>query len=237
VKIKNILVTAAAFSALGIVAPAQADDGKGAYVGIEGGVSIAPKSKIDVATTPKPTANGIIVKNKMGSDIALIGGYDFGPFRTEIELSQKSNSVGRVDTTVDVPTKFNTGTTPPTVAKGPFPNATGSTKAKSAMLNVIGDIGPSDGVNFFVGAGLGLAEVKASKYSVAKGVSFLNDKDSGFAWQLMTGVRVPLSESIEAGVKYKYFRTSGVDMVDTLKRKTSANYSSHGVLASLNFRF
>lgn len=74
-------------------------------------------------------------------------------------------------------------------------------------------------------------------YPVLPTATFLNDTDSGFAWQVMSGVRVPLGEYAEIGLKYKYFQAAGVHQVDTMNRILGSNRSSHSVLGGIALRF
>lgn len=232
---------AAVLAVLCTASPAFAGDRSGAYAGLEGGLAKTSTTKLDVNTTPA-VKDGIAVKHKEGYTIGAFLGYDFGPFRAEIEYIKSSNTVSRADTTVLVPTKFfaaipGTPVPAPTTAKGAFPDATGKTNSRAIMANMMVDVGPSDSLHGFLGAGIGGIQVRAKQYSVAAAADFLDDKDGGLAWQLFAGLRAPISSNIEAGIKYRYLRGSGLDMVDTLNRKVSTNYVSHGVLASVGVKF
>jgi OmpA-OmpF porin, OOP family len=241
-RFKKSVVATLAIAVSAIAMPAHADDRTGGYVAVEGGIAKSPTQKLTIlpnptVAKPDPTSNSIRVKTKTGYDIAFIGGYDFGPIRGELELTQKSNSVGRVDSTALLPTKFFTGTTPPTTAKGAFPNATGSIRTQAALVNLMADIPVGETVELFAGGGIGLSKVSARKLSVSKDANFLNDSDRGFAWQLLTGFRVPVGESIELGMKYKYLHTGGLEMDDTMKRLLGSSRSTHSAVANLTIRF
>ena len=81
-----------------------------------------------------------------------------------------------------------------------------------------------DGWSGYVGGGVGIASVKyrAHVTDPAFGVpgsplpdppltTFdFSDSDSGFAWQLIAGVRMPLSPNIDLGLKYRFFNSRGL---------------------------
>jgi outer membrane protein OmpA-like peptidoglycan-associated protein len=85
---------------------------------------------------------------------------------------------------------------------------------------------------------VGVARTKFDGGTINRsGPGFLDDSDSGFAWQLLAGVRAPLTDSIDVGLKYRFFNTSDLDMVDSLGRDTSAKWRSHSILGTIGFNF
>lgn len=235
-KFTRISISAAALAGLALAAPAHADDRVGGYVGVEAGVSMAPTENYTYVPGAT-TANKVSVKSKTGLDIAFIGGYDFGPIRAEVEVSRRSNKVGAISSTLPLPTRFNTPPAAPTTATGAFAATTGSIRTRAAMVNLIGDLPVTDSFELFAGGGIGVADVRARSVSVSPTATFLVDTDKGFAWQLMSGVRVPLGEFAEISLKYKYFQTTGVHQVDTMNRMLESSRSSHSVLGGVALRF
>ena len=69
------------------------------------------------------------------------------------------------------------------------------------MVNALLDIGNENGPNFYAGGGFGRARVKA-----------FGDRDSAWAYQGIAGVRFPISDNIDFGIKYRYFRTQRLDL-------------------------
>src|SRR3546814_18580483 len=69
--------------------------------------------------------------------------------------------------------------------------------------------GDDDGVQGFVGGGVGVARVKAN-YALSTGGSFLDDSDTVFAWQGLAGVRAPLSDHLDVTFKYRFFNADNV---------------------------
>ncbi|MGN6356824.1 MAG: outer membrane protein, partial [Novosphingobium sp.] len=147
------------------------------YLELDAGATIA--ENINVRTNPGGVL-AAVVDTDVGYDFGGIVGYDFGAFRLEAEGAYKRVSVK------DIP---------------------GHVDALSFMVNGLVDFGPDDGLQGFVGGGVGVARVGAN-IPVA-----VNDSDSGFAWQLLAGIRYPLSERVDLGLKYRFFNVDNVDLV------------------------
>ena len=231
---KKHLLVAAAVAA--IASPAAAQD-SGPYVGIEGGVIFPRDTDIDADVNfADPLVPDVAYSDvfdldyKTGFDIDAIAGYDFGMFRIEGELGYKRAKVNEIQLDQDFVTDYEDATGVD-LSNVDF-DLGGSAKVKSAMLNALVDVN-AGGVNLYAGGGAGRAWVK-----------LLGDKDSAWAYQFIAGARAPLTDSIDVGVKYRYFRTAGLDFsgnanftdADILLTNDS-KFSSHSVLASLIFNF
>jgi OmpA-OmpF porin, OOP family len=120
---------------------------------------------------------------------------------------------------------------------GNFSYAGGSASALSFMLNGLLDFGADDGLSGFVGAGVGVARIKESVSINSTGAPFLNDSDTGLAWQALAGIRAPLSGNWDVGLKYRFFNASNIDLVDRVGRAVSTRYRSHSLLGSLIYNF
>src|SRR5437763_1569887 len=59
------------------------------------------------------------------------------------------------------------------------------------------------GIGGYAGAGFGRARVKE-----------LGDSDSAWAWQLLAGVYMPVSDNVDIGLKYRYFHTGRLNFND-----------------------
>ena len=229
--------------------PAMARDGSG-YVGIEGGVLFPQKQHIDAdidftnpAVTDVTLDNVARVKNKTGYDVDLIGGYDFGMFRLEGELGYKRAKLKSA--TVD--SAFLTGINTPsgnTFGTTSF-DLNGHTSVLSGMVNGLVDFGDNGGLGGYAGAGIGRAKVKE-----------LGDSDNAWAYQLLAGVYMPISDNVDVGLKYRYFRTGKLNFNDefafspvgttcgalacsggTAFFSSGGHFSSHSLLASLTYNF
>jgi opacity protein-like surface antigen len=231
----------AAVAAAAVVSPAYARDNS-PYVGVEGGALLPGDTNVDVdALFPTTTVPGVPsglnryddalnVDYKTGYDVDLIGGYDFGMFRLEAELGYKRagiDDIGLDDsflTAVNAALEIDPALTNDDLSFG------GHVSVLSGMANAMFDFGDDAGWSGFLGAGAGLARVKV-----------LGDSDSGFAWQAIAGVRMAISENIDLGLKYRYFRTKKLDFSDTLDFGAAGvvpfdargRFESHSFLLSL----
>jgi OmpA-OmpF porin, OOP family len=224
-----------ALATTAITTPALARDDSW-YIGVEGGASIIEDANVAIrGATPAATGIGKI-NSDTGYDFDGIIGYDFGGFRLEAEVGYKAADLNSYSS--------STTTAARNVANGPlanvvprtFPNAGGETTALSFMLNGVLDFGDDDGVQGFVGGGIGVARVKHDAALTEFG-SFLNDSDTGLAWQAIAGVRAPISGNWDVGLKYRFFNAPNVDLVDIGGRANSTRYRSHSLLGSLIYNF
>lgn len=196
----------AAAATVAIATPAFATDNSG-YIGLEGGLTW-PRHQTIFGTvnftnpgTPGPVnvsrTDIASTSYKMGYDVDVIGGYDFGMFRLEGELGYKRAKMKNRTVNSSFVTAINTGagttfsTTNSTFTTFGLPNRT---SVYSAMVNALADFGGNTGIGGYVGAGAGYASVH----------QFTGSK-SGFAWQLIAGVYMPISDNIDVGLKYRYF--------------------------------
>jgi OmpA-OmpF porin, OOP family len=222
------LAIAAALASTAMASSASARD-KAWYIGAEGGVMVVEDINLNIGTL----ASAGKVDSKIGYDVDGIIGYDFGPFRMEAEVGYKQAQVEGYSST----TTTRRGATQPNAAAGTFPGAAGTTSALSFMLNGLLDFGDDDGLNGFIGGGAGVARVKHSKYSINPAGLFLDDSDTGFAYQAIAGVRAPLTSHIDVGLKYRFFNVDGVDTIDALGRANHGRFRSHSILGSFIYNF
>ena len=226
-------------TALAVVAtPAVARDGS-AYAGIEGGVMFPRDNDVDAfvdyttvdtttdTTTPIQVFPGaapddVTIENafglnyKTGWDVDGLIGYDFGMVRIEGELGYKRASIDSFTTDTALVTALNTALNRPDVDCGtndpcgtlPALAATdfdlgGHVSVLSGMVNALLDFGNEDGISFYGGGGFGRARVK-----------LFGERDSVWAWQLIAGLRYAISPNIDIGLKYRFFNTGKLDMLD-----------------------
>jgi opacity protein-like surface antigen len=84
----------------------------------------------------------------------------------------------------------------------------------SFMLNGCWISDPDDGLQGFVGGGAGVA--RTHLYSLTT-----DDSDTGFAWQALAGVRMPLSSHLDAELKYRFFNHRSLDLVTSNQRSVA----------------
>ncbi|MFM7028369.1 MAG: OmpA family protein [Chakrabartia sp.] len=220
------LAFAVVLATTAMASPALARD-KSWYVGVEGGPSIVEDQNLDVAGGTDNAGADL----RTGWDIDGLVGYDFGGFRLESELGYKRAGLTQWDSLLTTPSGSNATANP----AGSYADATGRLSNLSFMLNGLLDFGEDTGLTGYVGGGAGIARTKAAYTIDPTGPKFLDDAKTGFAWQLIAGIRAPLSSSVDLGFKYRFFSQSNVDLVDRIGRANDTRYRSHSLLASLIF--
>ncbi|MHA6721527.1 OmpA family protein [Sphingomonas sp. RS2018] len=231
---KLAIVMALATTAL--TTPAMARDDAW-YVGVEGGAMIVEDIDFDIRTTAGvTTANAATVDHRYGFDVDGIIGYDFGAFRAEAEVGYKRANLDGYRSSVTTPVYGTTGALG-NQASGNFDYAGGTTSVLSFMVNGLLDFGDDDGVTGFVGGGVGVARVKAEDYGLNRRGAFLNDSDTVFAWQALAGIRAPLTDNVDATLKYRFFNADDVRLVDVTGRGFDGRYRSHSILGGLTYNF
>jgi opacity protein-like surface antigen len=233
---RKYLLAASAIAS--VAAPALAG-APGPYVGIEGGVTFPQSSDLDIvlnntSVTPPTTTtygNGFNVDYKTGYDLDAIAGYKFGLFRLEVEGGYKHAKLKNLNVSptllTDVGTAAGVTATPSDFGVGDHIGI------KTLMANALLDGDFGGGFGGYVGAGAGRAWA-----------SFSGDKDNAWAYQGIAGIRYALTPNIDAGLKYRYFRTGNLNFSDAFALNgtnfttgASGHYSSHSILASLVYNF
>ncbi|GGE01935.1 membrane protein [Tsuneonella deserti] len=222
------LVIGMALASTAIASPVLARDGAW-YVELDGGPMIVEDIEFDLPNAP----NDVIVDTHYGYDFGGIVGYDFGFIRLEAEGSYRAADLDQIQV-------GSAGVTSRTgfFARNDTYDAIGDASVLSFMVNALADFGPDDGLQGFVGGGVGVARTKFDGVTVnTAGPGFLDDSDSGFAWQLLAGVRAPLTDNIDVGLKYRFFNTDTLDLVDTVGRDVNGKWRSHSLLGTIAFNF
>ncbi|QNN67386.1 porin family protein [Sphingomonas lutea] len=208
---KRILLAGAALALM--TTPAVARDNS-AYFGIE----VGPMWVSDVDAEVDGVEE-FEITHKLGVDGDLIAGYDFGLLRAEVEGGHKWAKHDDYSDGVD--------TVP----------ASGHSRAWSLMGNAMIDLGNNETVNFYAGAGVGIAWVR---HFVEEGDDDLDDgigvSDQKLAWQFIAGVRAPVFRHFDVGVKYRYFNAGKIE--ETIDDEVfEGRFRSHSLLASLIYNF
>lgn len=226
----------AAVAAAAIATPALAQT-SGPYVGIEGGVLFPRDTDVDAEVTYSDPVLGMVtypnaidLDYKRGWDVDAIAGYDFGMFRLEGELGYKRAKLDELQYDQDFIDDYQDATG--VDLTGVDFDLGGKVSVLSGMVNGLVDMDVG-GARVYAGGGAGRARVK-----------LLGDTDNAWAYQLIAGVGVPISSNVEAGLKYRYFRTGKLNFADSAAGtdadvlfNNDSKFSSHSVLASLIFNF
>lgn len=224
--LRHAMIAATALAV--IPAGAQARDGT-PYVGLEGGVIKPEDLKLDYRLGTLSVNDGITIEHRTGLDLDLLAGYDFGFIRAEGELGYKRASMS--DVAISPAVLTTTGR----------PAIDGKTSVLSAMANLLLDFGGNDGLGVYAGAGAGLARISSEGSITGPGIvtpRVFDGKDRSFAWQLIAGMRVPVSSAVDLGLKYRYFR-SKLDFSEdgTAGESLDGRFKSHSILLSLLINF
>lgn len=235
------LIVAVALASTAIATPVLARD-NAVYVEGDLGPMLVQDMDFDIgainnAATLKPRTHDFGVKLD-GADLGGIVGYDFGMFRVEAEGSYREIDAGRIASTVRLPAL--TAVAPGGLAGG-APAGVYGTRGKvnvlSGMVNGLFDFGPDNGLQGYVGGGVGIAKVKTRLSIDPAGPGIVNDSDKGFAWQAIAGFRAPVTDTIDVGLKYRFFNVNKVDLVDTSGRDMRTRWRSHSLMGTVTFNF
>ena len=222
---KKLLVGLAAGTAV-IATPALARDGSW-YAGLEAGVLLPEDTEFRFQGPESATTD-----QKMGWDADLIAGYDFGNFRLEAEGAYKTTNTDTLTSDViGIP-----GATT-ALATGTFDAEDSGIKIWSGMINALVDFGGNTGLGAYVGVGAGYASVSADISANAAGPGFVDGSDGSAAVQGIAGVRFPMNDSLDLGLKYRYFAVDNIDLTDSVGRAVEGDFDSHSLLASLVYNF
>ena len=229
------LAVAMALASTALATPALARDDSW-YVGVEGGAMIVEDIKFNI--TPVAGATGTsTVDHHYGYDVGGTIGYDLGAFRLEAEVAYKSATVDAYSSTITTPVRNIAAPNALVVANpGTYPNAAGRTSALSFMVNGLLDFGDDNGLQGFVGGGVGVARVKVTEQLNSLG-NFLDDSDTVFAYQGLAGVRAPITSHIDATLKYRFFTADKVKLVDVAGRGYNGRFRTHSLMGGLTYNF
>jgi opacity protein-like surface antigen len=93
------------------------------------------------------------------------------------------------------------------IGGGDFSNGldlSGSATVWSLMGNALLDFGGNEGVGGYVGVGIGPAHGK-----------YRGESGTALAWQILAGVRMPVSSNVDLGLKYRYFNSQKLKFTDS----------------------
>ena len=189
----------------------------------------------DILDADGETVDTATADHTAGYDFGGVVGYDFGAFRLEADASYRSADIDTLTAgTTGLPA--DAGGSPALSGAGAFP-ADGEANVLSFMLNGLFDFGDDDGLQGFVGGGIGVARTDIEATIDASSAGVVDDSDSGLAWQALAGVRAPLTDNIDVGLRYRFFNAENVEIVDTAGRDMETRFRSHSILGTLTFNF
>ncbi|QUL37484.1 OmpA family protein [Erythrobacter sp. JK5] len=221
-----------AMASTALTAPAMAREGQW-YIQGDGGAMLVEDIVFDVNGNAGDAEAGY----DEGYDFGAAVGHDFGAFRLEAEASYRAAGLDELQAgTVGLQAGNPAGGAGTSVFGQTLP-AAGEYNALSFMLNGLFDFGSDDGIQGFFGGGVGVARVDLDGTVALSGPGAFDDSDTGLAWQLLAGIRAPLSDSWDVGIKYRYFNAENVSIIDTRGFDFETDVSSHSILGSIIYNF
>lgn len=157
----------------------------------------------------------LTIELEPGFALAGFGGYDFGKFRLEGELSWQKND-------------FDTVSGP-----GGSLTITGDLTATSFLVNGYFDFHNSSPATPFITAGIGFSKIEVNDFNVpGSGVPGYSDDDTVFAGQIGAGVGFAIIQNGSLDFKYRYFLTEDPSF-DT----SEFSFSSHNIYVGFRYNF
>lgn len=236
------IAVAVALATTALAGPALARD-KSWYVGAQAGANLVQNELFDITrpgTAGTVVDDGIRVRHEIGYDVGGTIGYDFGFFRAEFEVAYKDNNLDVVTIEQAIPAiRLSQGNVAVPALGVNTDAADGNARVLSFMANGLFDFGgQGSDVGGFIGGGAGIARVQHSQYQLAKfGNTFIDDSDTGFAWQVLAGVYKPITDHVDIGLKYRFFNVPNVNTFTTNGLETETRYRSHSLMLTLAYNF
>lgn len=179
--------------------------------------SQAPASPAAPAPADRFVDDVFGTRSKWGPEVSGAAGYDWGWLRLEAELAHRRVRTSRIaedDFTGEFLGTLNAGLNRPSAA--PDPGAPGLSalsvtdfqrpghiRSLSLMANAVADWKVAERLTLFAGGGYGISQVRG-----------FGDSDRARSYQYMLGLRVPVGERLELGLKHRYFDSGMVTLED-----------------------
>jgi opacity protein-like surface antigen len=108
-------------------------------------------------------------------------------------------------------------------------SASGRIKVLAGLANGYYDFDTGTPLRPFIGAGVGIGQVKLDDGPA-------HGDDTGFAYQLMTGVAYPINDKVSAQVGYRYLGVNDVK-IGSAAQTVRGDYHDQAVTAGLTYKF
>lgn len=191
----------------------------GGYFAVRGGVS-------NLADQDFATAAGTVTSKTKASWVGTAAlGVRISPhLRAEVEGGYQTNEMDSATIPGHGP------------GSGEKP-ATGDVSVSSGMANLYVDMFQKSRLSPYVGAGVGVANVKY-KDTCVNGVPFTaDDDDTVLAGQAMVGVRYRFNPSVAGTAEYRYFRTADVKVNGAGGGTAEVETASHNAMLGMELKF
>ena len=229
-----VLVGFALFVGSAVVLPANpafaADeaskkDGKDLYISYSGGVAYIRNQRLTGAN-----ATGADLSGKVESDIGFNVGGAIGMqfhehFRGELELGYRRSEVNALS------------------VQSEDDNGQGWVSMLSVMANGYVDYDLDIGVVPYVGVGIGWGRVEYDAKNTA-GILRLEGEDNVFTWALMIGGSIPVNETMDLSLGYRYIATTDLELNSGVVRaggntaeRLDGEFDSHEGVFAIRYKF
>jgi opacity protein-like surface antigen len=115
-------------------------------------------------------------------------------------------------------------------------NSFGSTDALTAMANLYVDYNLG-ALRPFVGGGIGVARVEFDNHGVTGNLGIMSDTENGFAWQVMAGVGVDVTQALTLEAMVRYQAISGAELVSSTGPTSTIDLASTQALLGMRYSF
>jgi len=163
-----------------------------------------------------------------GVNIGGTGGFDFGLWRLEGELSYKH---GEITSVTD------------RISGIRYRDIDGSVGAMAMMGNLFLDLHNQSPITPYLGGGAGFAAMHLSETSGTSTFSgnrielYQSDDDTVFAYQVGAGLEIALSSMLSLDLSYRYFGTSRASFNDDTSFDNELRFESHNAAAGIRVTF
>ena len=202
---KTLVAGIATAVVLGAPVTGQADENR-TYVGFHGMWADLKDNDFQVAP------GTIDTKYDSGTGFGITLGRTYGALRGEVEFTARMN---------DVESHSLNGS-------ATLPGSSGEAKSNAFMVNGYYDIATNTAFTPYIGAGIGMAKVKFENFGVTPIPDVLDDDGTQFAYQLMVGGDVKVSDTWKLFAEYRYFATADVDVTTSNVTGAVDNSISYG---------
>lgn len=203
---------------------------RGPYMSVFVGTSIARDISVDSEQYFPAGIFNDKVELDPGVNVGLTGGYNFGFFRLEGELSYKA---AEMDEIVDQIDGYH------------FRNVDGELAVFAGMVNGFFDLRNSSPVTPYFGGGVGFATVYLSDTygtdirggAFNRALLYADDADSVLAYQVGGGLEIALNSVLSLDLSYRYFGTSEAKFNNDWDSMARLRLESHNAAVGLRVKF
>ncbi|MBM3598606.1 MAG: OmpA family protein [Alphaproteobacteria bacterium] len=169
----------------------------------------------------------------LGWGLTGSAGYDWGAWRTELEIGYRRNILDTMNVRNDNGIPAAAGQA---AQSGTSPSAGGDASSLAVMANLLYDFNTGTAWEPYLGVGLGTAQVQ---YNTVRGggVGYVDDTDWKLAYQLIAGLAYWFDPNWAITADYRFFGTTDPRFSDRRGQSFESEYQSHSVLVGLTYRF